>query len=230
MNKIILASSLLMLAGAGINTAYATSCLTSEVSLGTNPAISATECYGYVSGGNPTQELTTLNTDALPSFSGATYGTGNFAEVFNTTPQSGIFNFISLSLTGVAIGANSDTFTFSWSDTNGATLPNLPLYIDLVFSFKAGSTQSANGGAGIAYFFFNDFLLTSNPTSTSGSFDLTVQQGLSHNALYARTSDKTIPSCIVGVDCDEDLPEPGSIALIGIGLLGFGVQRLRKQS
>ncbi|MCQ8103201.1 PEP-CTERM sorting domain-containing protein [Methylomonas sp. SURF-2] len=230
MNKIILASSLLMLAGTGINTAHATSCAVTEVSLGTNPTINADACYGYTTFGSPAVELNTLNTAALPTFSSSTYGSGSFTEVFNTSPQTGIFNSIQLTLTGVNVGANVDTFTFSWADTNGAALPNLPLYIDLVFSFKAGSTQSSNGGAGIAYFFFNDFLLTSTPTSTTGSFDLVVQQGLSHNALYARTSDKTVPSCLTNPAlCDEDLPEPGSIALLGIGLFGFGVQRFRKQ-
>ena len=124
-----------------------------------------------------------------------------------------------MSITDMGIDAGQNTFTLSWSDPDTINAPNLPYYIDLVFSFKAGNV---NSGAGIAYFFFDNFLLTNNPFSTDGEYNLIVNKDLSHNGFYARAGtqpDDEIPG----------LPEPNSVALLGIGLLGLATQQLRKK-
>lgn len=200
-----------------------TDCQTSEVLLGTT---FASECFGYfgLSNSNGTSELTQLNV--------AAGGGGSFTEVFrngNGGGGSGIFDSsIKLTVTGLESGLKTDTWIFSWEDTNGTTLPNFDYFIDLVFSFKAGSDNGQSGG-GIAYFLFDDYKLTKNPTSVTGTYDfrLTTNRGLSHNGLYARIGQSTDYVCIPGVDC-PDLPEPGTIALLGIGLLGFSLKQFKK--
>lgn len=210
------------------NNAHATTCAVTEVSLG---GFSATACSGYGVSGNPTEELDNLN--AITAFNSPIYGTDIFQQIFRTddvnnpgdADGSGSFNALgsslNLSITDMGIVSGLNTFTFSWSDPDIINAPNLPYYIDLVFSFKAGNVNSG-AGAGIAYFFFDNFLLTNNPFSTDGEFNLIVNKDLSHNGLYARAGtqpDDEIPG----------LPEPGSIALLGIGLLGFATHQLRKK-
>ncbi|PPD32741.1 MAG: hypothetical protein CTY19_10610 [Methylomonas sp.] len=208
--------------------AYAANCAVTEVYLG---GFSATACSGYGASGNPTAELNNLN--AITAFNSPIYGTDIFQQVFRTNDtqnpgdadDSGSFNALgsslNLSITDMGIDAGLNTFTLSWSDPDTINAPNLPYYIDLVFSFKAGNV---NSDAGIAYFFFDNFLLTNNPFSTDGEYNLIVDKKLSHNGLYARAG-KQPDSQIPGLP----VPEPSSVALLGIGLLGFAAQQLRKK-
>ena len=203
--------------------AYAANCAVTEVYLG---GFSATACSGYGASGNPTAELNNLN--AITAFNSPIYGTDIFQQVFTTHDTapgngSGSFNSLGLSITNMGIGAGPNTFTLSWSDPDTINAPNLPYYIDLVFSFKAGKNNNSSD-AGIAYFFFDNFLLTNNPFSTDGGYNLIVNKDLSHNGLYARAG-KQPDSQIPGLP----VPEPSSVALLGIGLLGFAAQQLRKK-
>lgn len=187
-------------------------CSPSEVTLGGG---SANYCAGYFpSEGNPTAEATKLNdvTD------GADW---NFVyKVESTTPGSGLFDGIKFTLTASTFTSDTGTWSIAWEDTNGAAPSNLPLYIDLGVAFKAGAGNT-NSGGGIAYFLFDDFLLTASPSSSSGTFDLLVNKNLSHESLFVRlgSGGRTPPLSV---------PEPGVVLLLGAGLVGLGLARRRK--
>lgn len=198
------------------NTGASPLCSPSEVKLGASapPADgSADYCAGYFAApSSPTDEAAKLNdvTD------GADW-TFVYKIESNANEGTGLFDGIQFALTASTFASDMGTWTISWADTNGGAPSNLPLYIDLGVSFKAGNAQA---GGGIAYFLFDDFLLTNNPYSSAGSFDLVVDKDLSHESLFVRFGD--------GSSTDTDLPEPGVLLLLGAGLMGMGLARRRK--
>lgn len=195
------------------NTGASPVCSPSEVTLGGG---SADYCAGYFpSLGSPTNEATKLNdvTD------GADW---NFVYKVESsgTDGTGLFDGIKFTLTASTFASDAGTWTISWQDTNGITPSNLPLYIDLGIAFKAAG-GNVNSGGGIAFFLFDDFLLTDNPYGANGSFDLIVNKDLSHESLFVRLGSG-------GGTPPLSVPEPGVVLLLGAGLVGLGLARRRK--
>ena len=72
----------------------------------------------------------------------------------------------------------------------------------------------------IAYYIFEQELLTDDPYSRSGSFTLEVSNDLSHQSLFVRSPGNP------GTP-DNPVPEPGTLALLGLGLFSLRWLRCR---
>lgn len=139
----------------------------------------------------------------------------------------GTFNGIQFTLSGVGAGS-SGSWTLGWVDANGAAPANLPFWIDLAAVVKAGNGHAA--------YLFDDLMLAAAPdNSGQGTWEVIIANqneiplDLSHLGLYVR-----IGTCTS--NCDplppggggNPIPEPETLALLGIGLLGMGASLKRK--
>ena len=180
----------------------ASACLLSDVSLTINSAVySPTVCSdGVAQGGGSAAE-----TNALTAALGAVGFTYLDKSDDPTTPVGiGGVTFV--------VGAdtsNSGSWTMSWVEQPGA--PNLPLTVDLAIGLFGGGTGSG--------YWFEDVLLTSNPTNASGNYDVNFlnsagrEPNLGHLLLAGSASDTHVSISAV--------PEPAIVTLLGLVGLGF---------
>lgn len=166
------------------NTGANPGCSVTEVTLGGS---NADYCAGYFSLGNysPATEKAKLNAVTDGDDWSFVY------KVEQGDTESALFHGIKFTLIDVNIDSVSGDWTIGWEDTDPGNAPDLPLYIDLAAGFKAGTGSSSSG---IGYFLFDEFLLTNDPFSTSGTFTLSVNKGLSHEALFVRYGSTTSSS------------------------------------
>jgi hypothetical protein len=92
------------------------------------------------------------------------------------------------------------------------------LYVDFVLLLNGGNNNAA--------YLLTSVLLPSSPNSGSGTFDIQFlngggqQPGISHVTLAGRVGS--------GPQTRVSVPEPGSVALFGLGLVGLGLLYGRK--
>ncbi len=173
---------------------------------------SPVDCYGLTDTGSSdvANNLTFVNNLRWENFvNGVKDDVGGGSNVFTV-------NSIQFTLTaGADTGSGTNQFsnwTLSWSDTNGAAAPNLPVDVDFALQW--------NGGNNDAFYLFQNVVLTSSPTTGSGTINIRAMNnpgnsdlGTSHIDLFFTTPVPDTRSV------DQKIPEPSTILLIGAALL-----------
>jgi len=174
--------------------------------------VNSDDCYGVVDGNDSLADVNSLETTGL-------WGDG-WDTFVKDDPTPGTVEYLGFSWTlDASLGTTSGTWTLTLGDP--APPSSLPVTVDFIAVLKGSDSWAA--------YFFDDQtfnLLGLN----SGTFEIVFLNNgkqipnLSHMTLYLRESDGSD-----GSDSETPVPEPGSLVLLGSGLV-LAVSRFRKKA
>jgi hypothetical protein len=207
----------------GATSAMAAACTVNDILItnSLNAETPASGCAGEVtiSGNSPTVVVDYANTNSIFTTDGV--WTEVLRQNSGATTLTGDFGGLQFSLSGTT-NTVGGAFTMTVTDLDPNTAPALPAKLDLMFTLKAGTGTSF-------YFFDNLSVDGSNP----GTYNVTVTN---NGGNFAALSDITLMARGPITDCQPGdptcdpirVPEPGSLALVGLAIAAAGFARRRK--
>jgi hypothetical protein len=170
---------------------------------------SATDCRGPVRPENNSESVLAAYVNDHDFFGG---GWTHAARYETDTGTSSDGDFMGIQFNVVASDGTSGDFTLALTDANGALPPDFPFVLDLLGILKG----AGNPAGDLAAYFFDAIALSAD---NAGSFTMNFANG------GGKIPALSYMDFLVRIDAPNQVPEPASGALLGLGLLGFVASR-----